>query len=476
VSTALVWFRRDLRLADNAALKAAVESFDRVIALYIHAPEEDAPWQPGGATRWWLHHSLAALAADLGRLGSGLLLVTGPTQATLMSLVREYEADAVFWNRLYEPRAVERDTTIKQALKDAGVIAVSHPGNLLFEPWQPNTQAGDPYRVFTPFWRWCRGRLPDQAPLAGPEPGQGLVAPRGGTTLDALGLLPAVPWDVGFHEIWKPGETGAREQLGQFAADAVSHYDTRRDHPSVAGTSRLSPHLHFGEIGPRQVLWSLRALLGGSPETGSALEAPQRDVERFLSEIGWREFAHHLLFHYPDTPEQPLNPRFAHFPWRQDYEQDLEAWQRGRTGIPIVDAGMRELWATGWMHNRVRMVVASFLTKNLRVPWGRGARWFWDTLVDADLASNTMGWQWVAGTGADAAPYYRIFNPVRQAARFDPEGIYIQRWVPELRGQPPAVCHAPWEHGSPPNGYPTPRVDLKRSRQAALEAYQGIRG
>ena len=473
MKTALVWFRRDLRLADNPALQAALHNCERVVMVYIHSPSEESPWEPGAASRWWLHHSLAALQAALRRLGGNLLIAQGPTQATLTSMVRRFHVDEVHWNRLYEPATIQRDTKIKTGLSDVGVAVESHPGNLLFEPWQPTKKAGGPYRVFTPFWRWCRTRLPEQAPHA--PPGRltdFTVEAERETELAALGLEPKIPWHSDFRPMWTPGEIGAQAHLADFLSQALAGYEIGRDIPSTAGTSRLSPYLHFGEISPRQVLWSLRDAL----ERQADFDSGHGGAERYLSEIGWREFAHHLLFHYPDTPDQPLNPRFVDFPWREGHELDLEAWQQGRTGIPIVDAGMRELWATGWMHNRVRMLDASFLTKNLRVQWVAGARWFWDTLVDADLASNTMGWQWVAGTGADAAPYYRIFNPVTQAERFDPEGRYIRRWIPELADQAPAVCHAPWVHGSPPSGYPPPLVDLKMSRQSALEAYQSVRG
>ena len=476
MTAAIIWFRRDLRLADNPALIAAAAS-GPVLPVYLHAPAEEGHWAPGAASRWWLHHSLTALRDALDAHGLPLLVLrTDDSLATLRELTRRTGARHVAWNRLYEPAAIARDRRIKQALREDGTEVTSHNGALLFEPWEVRKQDGGHYKAFTPFWRALR-RIGDPQP---PQPVPAMSAPAevpAGERIGALDLLPSIAWDRGFYDDWQPGEQGAQDRLSRFLEQRLHGYDTNRDWPAVDGTSGLSPHLHAGDISPRQIY-------AATHEHLAAARAPTDDAESFLSEIGWREFAHHLLFHYPDMPEDPLDTRFRSFPWREEPDEALRAWQAGRTGIPIVDAGMRELWATGWMHNRLRMVVGSLLTKNLRIPWQRGEAWFWDTLVDADLASNGMGWQWIQGCGADAAPYFRIFNPVRQGERFDPEGAYVRRWVPELAGLSAKHIHAPW--GAPAGelnragirlgrDYPEPIVDLKVSRQQALEAYQAIR-
>lgn len=472
MGTAIVWFRRDLRLEDNPALSAAAAAHARVLPLYVHAPDEEAPWVPGAASRWWLHHALAALDADLRRRGGVLHVRRGSSADMLSAVARAAGADAVYWNRLYEPAAIARDARVEAALREQGIAARSFNAALLFEPWQIATGQREPYRVFTPFWRNARARLVPTEPLVAPRPLRCAVA-AGGTTLDALGLLPRVAWDRGMREAWRPGAAGARELLETFCEGALAGYREQRDFPDRGGTSRLSPHLHFGEISPRQVVWTLdaHARRHGRTRMDDA-------VEPYLRELGWREFAHHLLYHFPHTPDANLDQRFDAFPWANDDGEALARWRRGRTGVPIVDAGMRELWNTGWMHNRVRMIVASFLTKNLRLHWRHGARWFWDTLVDADLASNTQGWQWSAGTGADAAPYFRIFNPVGQARKFDPAGRYVRRWLPELADAPDALLQEPWRDPAllARSGYPPPMVELKASRAAALAAWQRMRG
>jgi deoxyribodipyrimidine photo-lyase len=387
-------------------------------------------------------------------------------------------ADAVFWNRRCEPASIARDRQVEEALRAAGLHTQSCNAALLYEPGTIRNKAGRPFQVFTPFWRTC---------LASTEPGELLPAPRKLTPpvrrpaslpLMVLGLETIHSWTDGLRATWRPGSAGAKAELQRFLHDGVLTYDEGRNRPDRVGTSRLSPHLHFGEISPRQVWQAARRFA----ESQSIPAAVWRHWQ-FLTELGWREFAHHLLFHFPHTVEQPLRPDFARFPWRKNAAW-LRAWQRGRTGYPLVDAGMRELWSTGWMHNRVRMVVASFLVKNLLLPWQQGARWFWDTLVDADLASNTLGWQWTAGCGADAAPFFRIFNPVSQGEKFDPEGGYVRRWVPELARLPAAWIHHPWQ--APPavlaaagvelgRSYPRPIVSLGVTRELALEAYQRIR-
>ena len=469
-SPSIVWFRRDLRLADNPALTAAVARGGPVVPLFIWSPEEEAPWQPGAASRWWLHHSLIALADALQKLGLPLIVRRGGSQKILADVIRTTGASAVFWNRLYEPALRERDEKISSALRRSGVEVKTFGANLLFEPDSIAKQTGGPFQVFTPYWRRCLAEPPPDPPLPAPSssssvfqtleketgdfskhwksgtglrPVQATPAHTAETavplSIQALELLPKTDWAEGLRAAWQPGERGAQKLLKPF--DALA-YPERRDIPSCAGTSRLSPHLHFGEISPRQV-W--HALPAGAVE--------------FRRQLGWREFAHHLLWHFPHTPQQPLRAEFAHFPWDTDAAA-LRAWQRGRTGFPIVDAGLRELWRTGWMHNRVRMIVASFLVKDLRLSWLEGARWFWDTLVDADLANNTLGWQWAAGCGADAAPYFRVFNPALQQKKFDPAGEYIRRWVPEF--------------GSA--AYPPPLVDHDEARHRALAAYGAMRG
>lgn len=475
MSTAIVWLRRDLRLHDNPALCVAA-GHDHVIPVYIHAPAEEQPWSPGGAGRWWLHYSLQALATALHQRHSRLIVRRGPSLVALQTLVAESGATAVYWNRLYEPAVIARDREIKRALRATGIETRSFNGALLWEPWIIKTGQGEPYQVFTPFWRASRNRAP-AAPLSVPQPLP--VAPAGldSLPLATLGLQPTISWDEGLAATWRPGEQAAQERLAVFCEHIVADYASTRDRPDCDGVSCLSPYLHWGELSPRQVWHALTRRYNGAP-------LADRSGEAFLRELGWREFAHHVLFHFPHTVDQPLQERFRRYPWRADYDDLLRAWQQGRTGVPLVDAGMRQLWNSGWLHNRVRMVVASFLSKNLRIPWQKGARWFWDTLVDADLASNTLGWQWIAGCGVDAAPYFRIFNPVRQAEQYDPEGAYLVRWLPELVALPPRWRPQPWAApGSVLNtakcqlgrDYPRPLVDLKQSRAEALAGYERVK-
>ena len=471
----LVWLRRDLRLADNPALAHAAAA-GAVIPVYLHCPHEETPWQTGAASRWWLHYSLKGLQSACADRGLPLIIRQPDSSlAGLRDLIHETGASRVVWNRLYEPATVERDRAIKLALREDGVAAESHNGALLYEPWEIRKRDGGHYKAFTPFWRCLQEQQGPPAPLAIPEARGPEIVPDS-VSLEALDLLPGIPWDAHFHDIWEPGEAGARKRLEAFVAERLSGYDNNRNLPAQSGTSGLSPHLHYGDISPRQI-WERVTGGGNVPD--------DVDTRSFLSEIAWREFSHHLLYYSPDMPEEPMDRRFRDFPWAADTDDSLlHAWQAGQTGIPIVDAGMRELWTTGWMHNRLRMVVGSLLTKNLRLPWQQGEAWFWDTLVDADLASNSMGWQWIQGCGADAAPYFRIFNPVRQGERFDPDGTYVRQWVPELADLPAKHIHSPWQA---PAGelnragirlgttYPHPIVDLAGSRKQALEAYQAIR-
>jgi len=472
------WFRLDLRLSDNPALRAALERGGAVLPVFIGSMEEEAPWSPGGASKWWLHQSLAALDGQLRALGSRLIIRRGPALETLRALVKETGASAVFWNRRYEPAVIARDAKVQEALRQEGLAVESFNAALLHEPWTIQNQSGKPFQVFTPFWRHG---------LTKPDPAEPLPAPRTlpvsakwpkSLALDELQLEPSIKWAEGFRAAWQPGEAGAADNVRKFLAQAFDHYSDQRNRPDLTGTSRLSPHLHFGEISPRQIWHGLAHMASRRGLPIGAWRSSQ-----FLAEVGWREFAHHLLYHFPHTPTEPLRGDFKKFPWRKDAAW-LKAWQRGRTGFPIVDAGMRELWATGWMHNRVRMIVASLLVKDLLIDWQEGARWFWDTLVDADLAQNTLGWQWTAGCGADAAPYFRVFNPVSQGEKFDPHGDYVRRWCPELGKLPPDWIHQPdkapletlraagVELG---RTYPEPVVSHAIAREVALEAFARIK-
>jgi len=467
-STAIVWFRRDLRLADNPALDRARKEHDHIVPVFIWDPQAEGEWAPGAASRWWLHHSLAELSDRLEKRGSRLIIAKGDTAEALSRICNATGARAVYWNRLYDPALVERDRDLKQSLRDDGIEVESCNGALLFEPWELLKEDDSPYLVFTPFWKQMQRRW--RPPSSCPEPRklQGPDRWPASVGLDSLSLLPTLDWADGFSKRWSPGELGARRRLEKYCANGADDYDRTRNLPDRDGTSRLSPHLHFGEISPVQVALAL--------DEAGELPAGKGRLS-LLREIAWREFSWHLLFHHPETPLEPLKAQFSNFPWRdrKDYRDGLKAWQQGRTGIPLVDAGMRELWATGWMHNRVRMVVASFLSKNLLIPWQEGAKWFWDTLVDADLGNNTQGWQWTAGCGADAAPYFRVFNPVLQGEKFDPQGEYVRRWCPELSERSPKELHHPIQSGEGFGDYPPAMVDLKGSRQRALEAYERIK-
>jgi len=459
----LVWLRGDLRLADNPALSAGIAAEGPVIPVFIWAPGEEQPWAPGAASRWWLHHSLAALSRRLAERGSRLILRRGKSLVELRKLIAETGARTAFWNRQCEPAVGQRDIAVQRGLEGSGIRVAGFDTSLFAERPDLRSGSGKPYQVFTAFWRAClKGRSPDP-PI--PEPSRIPAPDRWPRSLDLKDLR----LESGRNWAWRPGEVEAQARLQAFLKGPLGQYGDARDFPADAGTSRLSPHLHFGEISPRQV-WKAFARRGDG-------------AQHFLREIGWREFAQYLLLHFPQTTEQPLRQEFAAFPWRLDPDV-LRAWRRGQTGYPIVDAGMRELRHTGWMHNRVRMIVASFLVRHLRHPWEEGARWFWDTLVDADLANNTLGWQWSAGCGADAAPYFRIFNPILQGEKFDPDGRYVRRWVPELAGLPSAWIHKPW---SAPAGvlaeakvlrgitYPLPIVQHDEARRAALAAFQEMR-
>jgi len=475
MSNAIVWFRRDLRLQDNPALFHALNQGHRIIPIYIDAPAEEAPWQPGAASRWWLHHSLQALDNVLQEKLSRLLFFQGNSERILLELIGLTQASAVYWNRLYEPALIARDLQIQTKLQQQGIVVETFPGYLLHEPWSIQNRSQQPYQVFTPFWKTCqRVDLSKQLPLPMPQSLNPPLKWPNYLNLNDFNLLPRLNWAEKLSAFWQPGEMGALQRLQTWCQGTISDYAEQRDFPAIDGVSRLSPHLHFGEVSPRQVLGACEYAL-------HHLQARVRGVASFERQLYWREFAYHLLYHFPNTPHQPLRPAFKNFPWRHHDETLLAAWQQGKTGYPLIDAGMRELWTTGWMHNRVRMVVASFLTKNVAIPWQEGAWWFWDTLVDANLANNTLGWQWVAGCGADAAPYYRIFNPLLQSTRFDVEGEYLQRWVPELAHLPAQYRHNPWaipekkRHLQIALDYPQPIIDYEQSRREALAAYEKMK-
>jgi deoxyribodipyrimidine photo-lyase len=475
----LLWFRQDLRLADHRALAAALAAKRPIIPVYILDDETPGMWRLGGASRWWLRQSLAALNQDLERLGSRLVLRRGAAEAMLLELINETGAEAVHVTRRYEPWASDLDRELAVKLEKKGIDFKRFAGSLLFEPEALRTKAGDPFKVFTPFYKACLALDPPKPPLPRPE---ALPSPQdwpGSDDPRDWALLPTAPdWSGGLQESWQPGENGAEARLEAFLDDAMTAYAENRDRPDLIGTSRLSPHLHHGEISPHRCWQAIDERLAAAGDSRG-----ERGGRSYLRELVWREFSYHLLAHWPDLPEKAFRPEFEHFPWETD-EQTLKAWQLGKTGYPIVDAGMRELWQTGWMHNRVRMVTASFLIKHLMIPWQAGEAWFWDTLVDADLASNAASWQWVAGSGADAAPYFRIFNPILQGKKFDPEGDYVKRYVPELAGLPPDHIHAPWEAPKASlaeagvdlgKTYPLPIVGHGKARERALQAYGTIK-
>ncbi len=473
----LLWLRQDLRLDDHPALLAALARGGPVLPVYVWAPGAEGDWPPGGASRWWLHRSLTALAAELRARGSDLIVRAGDPAAALDDLARECGATALFWSGRCEPAAREAEARVATRCAARGLELRRLPGATLYEPEAIRTGQGGAYQVFTPFWKACLRAGPPSSPREAPARLPAPAAWPASLPLDALGLLPRRDWAGGLAGAWRPGEAGARALLARALADQLAAYPVDRDRPDREGTSRLSPHLHWGEISPRRVWAAVAGQVAAADDPRVA-----RGAEALLRQLGWREFAHHLLRHFPHTDSAPLRGEFAALPWRDD-DAGLRAWQRGRTGYPLVDAGLRELWATGWMHNRVRMVAASFLVKHLLLPWQTGARWFWDTLVDADLANNSLGWQWTAGCGADAAPFFRIFNPVLQGRRFDPDGAYVRRWVPELAALPAAHLHEPWRAPAavlaaagvrPGVTYPRPLVDHAAARQRALAALAAL--
>lgn len=470
----IVWLRDDLRLADHPALHAAAKTGAPVICLYVL--DETAGRPLGGATRWWLAQSLRALEKSLTAIGGALTLRKGAAAKVIPDLARDSAAGAVYWNEIAQAPHQAVETQIEASLAKRGVESQRFPGDLLVPPTAIRNKEGRGLRVFTPFWRRVLAMGDPPKPLPPPKTLRA-APPLASDVLESYGLEPSRPdWAGGLRDHWTPGEVAARVRLRDFLKTTVHGYAADRDRPDRPGTSGLSPHLRFGEISPRQVWHAARFAADAEPRLAPG-------IDKFLSELGWREFCRHLLFDIPSLANQNLQDGFDAFPWKHDAAA-LTAWQRGRTGYPIVDAGLRELWHTGVMHNRVRMVVASFLVKHLLIDWREGEAWFWDTLVDADAGSNPANWQWVAGCGADAAPYFRVFNPVLQGEKFDPDGAYVGRWVPELKALPPKLIHQPWratpielasagvELGKT---YPEPIVDHARGRERALAAYAKIR-
>ncbi|MFC4699456.1 cryptochrome/photolyase family protein [Glaciecola siphonariae] len=470
----IVWFRQDLRINDNPALKAACDNGE-VVPVYILDDAIPDKATLGGASSWWLHHALHDLAKSFD---NRLVVKSGNAKQILEKLADEHQATHILWHRMYEPWARKRDAEIKAHFKDSGVAAKSLNGSLLWEPWEVLKKDDTPYKVYTPYYRnGCLNQDDPRYPLPRPELNiASSVTNNAAADIDALGLLPNIDWDGGLKEMWTVSERAAGSKLHWFIDNAIKAYKDDRNLPAVRGTSQLSPYLHFGQISPNQVWYAIKDAFHGNTSG--------EGVDTYLSEIGWREFSYYLLYHFNDIQKRNFNEKFDKFPWRTS-KTDLTAWQRGKTGIPIVDAGMRELYQTGYMHNRVRMIVGSFLVKNLLIDWREGERWFWDCLVDADTASNSAGWQWVAGSGADAAPYFRIFNPVLQSEKFDKEGEYIKTYCPELSNLPKKYIHKPWEASSEVlekagvtlgEQYPEPIVDLKESRKRALDAFAEIKG
>ncbi len=474
---AIVWFRNDLRLADHAALFAASQH-SSIIPLYIWDPDTESPWQAGSASQWWLHHSLNNLDQALVEKKSKLIIMRGDRLKIFEQILEKFKIDAVYWNRSYEPSVRSSDKKIQKYLFEKGVAVQICRGNLIFEPGEIVKSDGTPYQVYSAFWRtfishWQSSSSKQVIAI----PPLAAQAKALSVTCDALNLLPTIPWDSAFCKYWQPSEAEADRRLNQFLLQSIAKYQKQRDLPGILGTSTLSSYLHFGQIHPQTIYKKI------AEKFGDLKKITDLNIVQFCKELAWREFSHHLLYYFPTLPEHPMKKTFNHFPWRKA-DRTFDAWKKGLTGYPIVDAGMRQLWQTGWMHNRVRMIVASFLTKDLHISWQEGARWFWDTLLDADLANNTQGWQWTAGCGFDAAPFFRIFNPTSQGEKFDPSGIYIKTWCPELERLPQKWIHQPWM--APENvlleakvnlgvNYPFPIVDHKKSRDFSLKAYKNLK-
>jgi len=480
---AIVWFRDDLRLADHPALNAAVASGNPVLAIYILDEVSDGIRSMGAAQKWFLHHALLGLSYGLKSFGSRLDVFEGSSTEIIRRLAAETGASAIYWNRRCGEAELAIDAGLKSALHKNGLTVKSFQGNLLHEPYSLKTGSDGPYRVYSPFWRAITSQGEPREPMQAPDKIGSATCPDGTIGIDDLRLLPSRPnWAKGWEEVWQADEKGAAKMLETFLDEGLNGYATGRDFPSKQHVSRLSPFLRFGLISPYQIWHATR-------HAQAAERVNAKDAEKFLKEIAWREFSHHLLFHFPYLGKKNHQEKFDSFPWKwanddPKVENDLTAWKKGQTGYPIVDAGMRELWQTGYMHNRVRMIVASFLVKHLLIHWQEGEKWFWDTLIDGDPANNTASWQWVAGSGADAAPYFRVFNPIIQGKKFDTKGDYVRTYVPELANLPDKHLHAPWE--APEDvlkeaditlgqSYPRPIIEHSRGRERALAAFEELK-
>ncbi len=474
----VVWFRDDLRIADHPAFFHAAKSGEPIMALYILDEKSDGLRPLGSAQKWFLYHALKSLDESLGKIGGCLHLRSGKSREIIREIINNENIGAVHWNRRCGKAELEIDAGLKAELQSVGVVVNSFQGNLLHEPYTTKTGSGGPYRVYSPFWRSLIASGEPRAPFPAPEEIISYNPRNAALPLDALQLLPTSPdWAKGWSRIWNPSEKGAAERFDDFVANGIHGYKEGRDFPDRDNISRLSPFLRFGLISPYQVWHGIR-------HHEAADTVSNTDSEKFLKELAWREFSYHLLFHFPDIGWKNFQERFDEFPWRADGHEHLEAWQRGMTGYPIIDAGMRELWQTGYMHNRVRMVVGSFLVKHLLIDWRQGEKWFWDTLVDGDPANNPASWQWIAGCGADAAPYFRVFNPMLQGNKFDSDGEYVRKYVPELSKLPNQFIHAPFDvqpeilkqYGvTLGKTYPHPIVDHTRGRDRALEAFKELK-
>lgn len=477
-SPLIFWFRYDLRLTDNPGLTAAVKTDTPILPVFILDEQMPSDRGLGAASKWWLHHALESLSADLKKAGAKLILRRGDSFEVLTHLLEETKASGLYFSRAYDASGVALEKKLSEALDKKDVTCKRFSSSLLFEPEEIQTNSGDPYKVFTPFWKSCQQKKEPNKPVSKPKKIKGTDKKIKSDDLKDWDLRPTKPdWSEGMQKEWSPGEKGAQKRLEVFLENALFEYDDKRDRPDIKGTSMLSPHLRFGEISPRQCWHAVKTYLEKEDCQSN------KGAETYLSEIGWREFSYHLLFNWPNLHNEAFRPEFSEFPWKGTKKQ-LKAWQKGKTGYPIVDAGMRQLWHIGWMHNRVRMIVGSFLVKHLLISWQDGESWFWDTLVDADPASNAAGWQWVAGSGADAAPYFRIFNPMLQSEKFDPKGDYIRKWVPELVDLSDKHIHMPWEADVSAleaagielgKTYPKPMVEHKQARQQALDSYERVK-
>lgn len=469
----LVWMRKDLRTQDHAALQSAISAGYEILPVFIWNPAEHK-WSDGAASQWWLHHALTDLSEQFDDKGGTLLIKRGEEEMieVLQVLIKEYEIDVVYWGRRYEPEIIKRDTKIKSRLSDGGIEVKSFNTHLLLEPHTVENKSGGFYKVFTPYWKECVTRDIDPVTTMVWKDAEFIkVTKKDNTEIEELNLLPEIEWDGGFYDFWKPTRRHGLKRLREMVDGKAMDYQEARDIPAEDGTSRLSPWLQWGQVSAREIYHAFDEIPGN---------AKQKEVkEGYLRQLFWREFSYHLLYHEPHTAEKPMRPEYERFNWEPN-KKYLKAWQEGKTGYPIVDAGMRQLWQTGWMHNRVRMIVGSFLVKHLLQDWREGTSWFWDTLVDADLANNSMGWQWIGGCGADASPYFRVFNPILQGKKFDPDGEYVKKYIPELADVDPKVIHELWEAPEEDlkkagvtlgKGYPEPIISHKKGRERALAAY-----